>query len=61
MKVSDKTRRPGQAGLEAVGRILVDGDFYADADRSEDSWDPASDLVIKPFAWPMMRSSSCRH
>jgi hypothetical protein len=54
VKVSEKTRRPGQAGLEAVGRGLVDGDFYADADRSEDSWDPASDLVMKPFAWPMI-------
>ena len=33
---------------------LSEGDFYTDADRCEWSHDPASDLTVKAFAWPML-------
>jgi hypothetical protein len=54
VKVGEKTRRPSQIALKAVAAVLSEGDFYADADRSPDSWDPAADLAIQAFAWPMM-------
>lgn len=54
VKVGEKTRRPSQAALKAVAGVLSEGDFYADADRCEESYDPASDLAMKAFAWPML-------
>jgi len=53
-KVGEKTRRPSQATVKAVAAVLTDGDFYGEDDCSEDDWDPASDLTMKAFAWPML-------
>jgi Helicase conserved C-terminal domain len=52
IKVSDKTRKPSQATVDAIGPLLADGDFYSPGDRSEDSCDPGSDLAIRAYAWP---------
>jgi hypothetical protein len=54
VRVSDKTRRPTQAALSAVAAVLTDGDFYGAEDEVEEDWDPAADLTMKPFAWPML-------
>jgi hypothetical protein len=54
VKVGEKTRRPSQASVKAVAAVLAEGDFYAESDRSEDSYDPAFDLAMKAFAWPML-------
>src|SRR5207249_1363833 len=54
VKVSDKTRRPSQAAMKAIAQVLMDGDFYAEEEHSEEDWDPASDLNIQAFAWPML-------
>jgi hypothetical protein len=52
VKVSDKTRKPSQATVDAIGPFLVDGDFYQRDDYSKESYDPASDLAIRSYAWP---------
>jgi hypothetical protein len=52
VKVSDKTRRPSQATVDAIGPFLADGDFYEPKDRSEESYDPGSDPTIRNYAWP---------
>jgi hypothetical protein len=54
VRVGEKTRRPSQAALKAIAAVLAEGDFYEDADRSEYSHDPASELTMKAFAWPML-------
>ena len=54
IKVSDKTRRPSQATVDAIGPFLVDGDFYQEEDRSKESYDPGSDLAIRAYAWPCL-------
>ncbi len=54
VKVGDKTRRPSQASLKAVAGVLAEGDFYQEEDQSRDDWDPAADLPIATFAWPML-------
>lgn len=54
VKVSDKTRRPSQATVDAIGSFLVDGDFYQAEDRSNESYDPGSDLAIRAYAWPCL-------
>ena len=58
VKVGEKTRRPSQATVKAVAAVLTDGDFYGEDDCSEDDWDPASDLTMKAFAWPMLLQSA---
>ena len=54
VRVSDKTRRPSQAAMKAIAGVLAEGDFYQDADQSEDNWDPAADLQMQTFAWPLL-------
>jgi hypothetical protein len=54
VKVSDKTRRPSQAALKAIAGVLSEGDFYGEEDSSDASWDPAADLQMQAFAWPML-------
>jgi hypothetical protein len=54
VRVSDKTRRPSLAAMKVITGVLADGDFYAEADQSKDAWEPASDLHIQSFAWPML-------
>jgi hypothetical protein len=52
VKVSDKTRRPSQATVDAIGPFLVDGDFYQPEDQSKYADDPGSDLAMRAYAWP---------
>jgi hypothetical protein len=54
VRVGDKTRRPSQAAVQAVAGVLAEADFYTDADRSKYAFDPASDLAMKGFAWPLL-------
>jgi len=54
IRVSDKTRKPSKASVEAVAPLLVDGDFYQPEDRSKHADDPGSDLAIRAFAWPCL-------
>jgi hypothetical protein len=52
IRVSDKTRRPSQATVEAIAPLLVEGDFYRPEDRSRYAEDPGYDPAIRTFAWP---------
>jgi hypothetical protein len=52
VKVSDKTRKPSQATVDAIGPFLVDGDFYRPEDCLREYYDPGSDLAIRAYAWP---------
>jgi hypothetical protein len=52
VRVGDKTRRPSLATVEGIEPLLVDGDFYQPADRSQYPDDPGYDLAIRGFAWP---------
>jgi hypothetical protein len=54
MRVGNKTRRPSSAAMNAVAGVLMEGDFYAAADCSEDDEDPAADLRMQAFAWPLL-------
>ncbi len=54
VRVGDKTRRPAQGAMKTIARVLLEGDFYSEADQSTDDWDPAADLRIQSFAWPML-------
>ena len=53
MRVSDKKRQPTAASQKAVAEVLAGGDFYTVEDQEEWKDDPAFDLTIKAFAWPM--------
>jgi Helicase conserved C-terminal domain len=54
VRVSDKTRKPPQATIDAIRGVLVAGDFYEAADQEEYQGDPASDLAIRAFSWPLL-------
>lgn len=54
LKVGDKSRRPSQAAMKALGGVLAEGDFYDKEEQSEEDWDPAADLSMQTFAWPML-------
>jgi hypothetical protein len=54
LKVSEKTRRPTEATVQAIAPLLVGGDFYEAEDVLEYSHDPGSDLTIRAFAWPCL-------
>src|SRR5262249_45461580 len=54
MRVSDKKRQPTAASQKIVGEVLAGGDFYTAVDQEESKYDPAFDLAIKVFAWPML-------
>jgi hypothetical protein len=53
-RVGDKSRRPSQTAMKAVAAILADGDFYTPEDQSQHDWDPAADLQMQAFAWPLL-------
>ena len=42
MRVGEKTRKPGQATIDAVTPLLVNGDFYQVEDKSKYQHDPGS-------------------
>lgn len=54
VRVGDKTRRPSHAAMKHIASVLVEGDFYGEEDATQDDWDPAADLQIQAFAWPML-------
>ena len=54
LRVSDKTRKPTEATVQAIAPLLVGGDFYDADDRSEYRDDTGWDLTIRAFAWPCL-------
>ncbi len=54
VRVSDKKRKPTAASQKAIDEVLLGGDFYTVDDQDESKYDPACDLTIKAFAWPML-------
>jgi hypothetical protein len=54
LRVSDKTRRPTEATVQAIAPLLVGGDFYEAEDKSDYKDDPGWDLTIRAFAWPCL-------
>lgn len=58
VRVSDKKRLPTAASQKAVAEVLQGGDFYSEVASDEWKHDPAFDLTIKAFAWPMLLQAS---
>jgi hypothetical protein len=54
LKVTEKKQEPTAATLQTVNDVLLGGDFYTAEDRDEYEQQPAHDLAIKAFAWPMI-------
>jgi hypothetical protein len=55
VRVNAKTRQPTPGALTAIGKVLLDGDFYRPEDQSKEKGDPgASDLGIQVYAWPFL-------
>ena len=54
LKVTDKKHEPTTATLQTVSEVLLGGDFYTAEDRDENDFQPAHELAIKAFAWPMI-------
>lgn len=54
IRVTDKKHVPTEASRKAVAGVLTGGDFYTPDDGDEYKDDPAGDLTIKTFAWPML-------
>jgi hypothetical protein len=54
LRVTDKKRQPTASSVKAVAEVLQGGDWYAAEDLEQWKEDPASDLTIKAFAWPMI-------
>src|SRR5262249_8710088 len=54
LRVGDQTGRRCPAALKAVGGRLAEGDFCSVEDAPEYDFDPASDLAIQSFAWPLL-------
>jgi hypothetical protein len=54
VKVSDKKRQPTAASQKAITEVLQGGDFYTAEDQTEWKYDPAFDLAMKAFAWPVL-------
>ena len=54
VRVSEKTRRPGDASMKAVTSVLSGGEYYTAEDASQEDWSAAHDLKMKSFAWPLL-------
>ncbi len=54
IRVTDKKHVPTEATRKAITGVLSGGDFYTAADADEQRDDPAHDVTIKAFAWPML-------
>lgn len=54
VRVTDKKRVPTGASRGAVAGVLAGGDFYRHDEGEEWEHDPAADLAIKAFAWPLL-------
>lgn len=54
VRVTDKKLVPTEATRQAVTGVLAGGDFYSPDEEQEWEHDPATDLGIKAFAWPVL-------
>ena len=54
VRVTDKKLVPTDATRQTVAGNLAGGDFYAPDDASESKWEPAFDIGIRSFAWPLL-------
>lgn len=54
VRVTDKKQVPTEATRKAVAGVLSGGDFYTPDDEDEWEGDPAHDLAVQAFAWPML-------
>lgn len=54
VRVSDKKRLPTAASQKAIGEVLQGGDFYSASDADKWKHDPAFDLTMRAFAWPIL-------
>ena len=52
VRVSEKTRKPSQATVEAIEPLLIEGDFYPSEERVEYAKYTGQDLAIRAYAWP---------
>lgn len=52
--MTDKKLVPTEASRKAVAGVLTGGDYYTPDDADEYDGDPAHDLVVRAFAWPML-------
>ena len=56
LSVSDKTRQPSLGTCNAVGRVLLGGDYYYDEALKAASERPVNESIdpIRSFAWPLL-------
>ena len=54
VRVTDRKLVPTEATRQAVAGVMAGGDFYAPEDASESKYDPAADISVKAFAWPVL-------
>jgi hypothetical protein len=54
VRVTDKKLIPTEATRQAIAPILTNGDFYQPDEAEEGKWDPAFDLSIRAFGWPLL-------
>ncbi len=54
VRVTDKKLVPTEAARQVVAGILAGGDFYSPDEATEWEHDPAHDLAMKAFAWPLL-------
>jgi hypothetical protein len=52
VRVSEKTRKPSQATVDAILPLLIEGDFYQVEEQIEYAKEAGQDLKIRAFAWP---------
>jgi hypothetical protein len=52
ISVSEKTRLPGTATINAISSVLQGGDYYSDRDEPKDAYDHIGSM--KPFAWCLL-------
>jgi hypothetical protein len=54
VRVTDKKLIPTEASRGVVAGVLSGGDFYSPDEADDWETDPAADLTIKAFAWPVL-------
>ncbi|MBA4066394.1 MAG: hypothetical protein C0501_22305 [Isosphaera sp.] len=54
VRVTDKKLVPTEATRRALAGVLAGGDFYTPDDADDSKYDPAFDLGVRSFAWPVV-------
>jgi hypothetical protein len=54
LRVTDKKLLPTEATRNSVANVLRDGDYYSADDAEDLEDDPAHDLGIQAYAWPLL-------